>query len=232
MCCFLHNYDTFTYTLLRCCETIPKTLALSCFQDSEPDASIGDYCPSPPVLSLSDAYSSSISGPLDTDNTFVAEYLIGEADRLKPSVFFQDVQAGFVVSYLEPSLSFCKQPEEEETQKFSALLNIFYNRSAFDFPNPDCDFYLDECWESLSQFGYYYCKKAMDLSGCVESALPNITDLPADYYNSLPYDLQYLIQYPACDVYSENPSESPSVAKVFPDQESSVTVTIWYNNQV
>ena len=214
-----------------------KTSALSCYPLSAPhDATIGAYCPTPPVLSLTDTYNTSISGPLDTHSTFIAEYLLGVADKLEPSVFFHEVQAGFVVSYLEPPLSFCRLPDSEDTLKFSALLSILYNQSQFDFNNLTCINYLDMCLEDLeleeipdpNKDIFKYCKKALDLRGCVDSAVSNVSTLPGDFYTSLPYDLQYLIQNPACNDYTG----TPSVARVYPDQENIMTVTIWYNNQV
>ena len=172
---------------------------------------------------MGDAYNDSISGPLDSDNTFVAEYLIRAADNLQPSVFFQEVQAGFVVSYQEPPLSFCRLADKTEALKFSALLNVLHNRSAFNFPdNPDCDYNLNFCYDSIA-YGYFGCQEALD---CVKSVIPNITSLPGDYYFSLPSDTQSVIQTPVCEEVQEG------VAKVYPDQVDTLTVTVWYNNQV
>ena len=173
---------------------------------------------------MSDAYNGSLSGPLDSDNTFVAEYLIGIADKLEPSVFFQDVQAGFVVSYQEPPLSFCRLADGNQTLTFSTLLSALYNRSAFTF-NQSCDDYLTLCYENITS-GSFGCDCALE---CVESVVPdigNVTSLPGDYYSRLPSDTQYVIQEPVCGKLQAG------VAKVYPDQEDTLTVTIWYNNQV
>ncbi|CAI8011243.1 Phospholipid-transporting ATPase ABCA1 [Geodia barretti] len=208
---------------LGCCSTLHKTYALACQGGGPYDAYIGNYCPSPPLLSVSDAYNGSLSGPLDSDNTFVAEYLIGIADKLEPSVFFQDVQAGFVVSYQEPPLSFCRLADGNQTLTFSTLLSALYNRSAFTF-NQSCDDYLTLCYENITS-GSFGCDCALE---CVESVVPdigNVTSLPGDYYSRLPSDTQYVIQEPVCGKLQAG------VAKVYPDQEDTLTVTIWYNNQ-
>ena len=47
---------------------------------------------------------SEIKGPLDSDNTFVAEYLLRKAGVQLPSVFFRRVQAGFVFDYYHEDL--------------------------------------------------------------------------------------------------------------------------------
>ena len=41
------------------------------------------------------------TGPLESDNHYVAEYLVRQAGEQLPSVFFRRVQAGFVFGYNE-----------------------------------------------------------------------------------------------------------------------------------
>jgi len=87
----------------RCSTANERTTALSCL--SRPFASFGKYCPAPPELSVNDLENS--TGPLDSYNAYVAEYLLRAAADAQPSVFFQQVQAGFVLSSREPSMSVC-----------------------------------------------------------------------------------------------------------------------------
>lgn len=47
------------------------------------------------------------TGPLDSYNAYVAEYLIRAAADAQPSVFFRQVQAGFVLSSQEPTMPSC-----------------------------------------------------------------------------------------------------------------------------
>ena len=87
----------------RCSTASELTTALSCL--SSPFASFGEYCPAPPELSINDLENS--TGPLDSYNAYVAEYLLRAAADAQPSVFFQQVQAGFVLSSREPSMPSC-----------------------------------------------------------------------------------------------------------------------------
>ena len=225
---FADNYSIFL-CCSRCCNTNDKTTALSCqgpIGRAPYAAGFGDYCPSPPLLSVSDAYNQSISGPLDSDNTFVAEYLIEVADKLQPSVFFQEVQAGFVVSYQEPPITFCRLGDMSHSVLLSGLLGALYNMSAFSFPNPECNGYIRSCNSSIGYFGTFNedCVRALE---CVNSSNYNITSIPGDYYDYLPSDTQSVIEDTVCSKYQQS-----GAAKVYPDQDDSMTVTIWYNNQV
>ena len=83
----------------RCSTANERTTALSCL------SSPFGYCPAPPELSINDLENS--NGPLDSYNAYVAEYLLRAAADAQPSVFFQQVQAGFVLSSREPSMSSC-----------------------------------------------------------------------------------------------------------------------------
>lgn len=223
-----HNRGVFlccTIYIFRCCNTFDKTSALSCDKFSGPsDANFGEYCPAPPTLNINDIISNTSSqGPLDSDNTFIAEYLITVADKLQPAVFFQELAAGFVVSYNEPSLSFCGQSSSIETRKISAILNIIYNISAFNIPDEQCRDDLTRCADgSVSS-----CEGALDLPNCVDDLLSQVTILPGEYYDSLPYDMQSSLNDIACRRGSAN-----NVSKYYPAQDSTTTVTIWYNNQV
>ena len=219
-------YIVHVYHTYRCCNNYFETAALSCVEDGGPfDASIGNYCPASPQLSVNDALNGSVSGPLDSDNTYIAEYLLRVSDDLLPSVFFHEVQAGFVVSYQEPALSFCKQNDATDNRKIVALLEILANMSAFNFNDEECNETLLMCRDEIYAGNFSACKRALELDNCVGDVLPNITTIPGSFYNSLPYNLQQYLYGYLC------PS-SESVTKVYPVQDNTMTVTIWYNNQV
>ena len=67
----------------------------------------GRFCPVPPKLSYSSLQKSGPRGHLESDNIYIAEYLLRTADSIKPDVFFRRFQAGFSLSYSEPSYSIC-----------------------------------------------------------------------------------------------------------------------------
>jgi hypothetical protein len=67
----------------------------------------GEFCPAPPKLSYSALHKSIPRGPLESDNIYIAEYLLRTADSIKPDVFFRRFQVGFSLSYSEPSYSIC-----------------------------------------------------------------------------------------------------------------------------
>ena len=144
------------------------------------------------------------------------------ADKLQPSVFFREVAAGFVVSYQEPSLSFCRLSNDNRTWKLSALLNVIYNISAFDIPDGQCREDLIKC--ANGDFGY--CEEAVTSANCIDDEVLNdVTSIPGGYYNSLPYNMQSGLHEYFC-------GGANYVSKVYPVQDSTTTVTIWYNNQV
>ena len=158
-------------------------------------------------------------GPLDSDNTFIAEYLISVADKLQPSVLFREVAAGFVVSYQEPSLSFCRLSIDSKTRRLSALLNVIHNISAFDIPDEQCRDKFTRCADGK----FSICEQALD---CIDNdILSEVTSIPGGYYNSLPYNMQSGLHGYFC-------GGANYVSKVYPVQDSTTTVTIWYNNQV
>ena len=197
------------FSLPSCCNTVDKTSALSCF--NSPYADIGDYCPSPPKLNIDDYYSNSTLGPLDSYNTYIAEYLIRVAFDVQPSVFFHQVQAGFVVSYQEPALSFCGFSDPTTAREFIAVLEAFY------YNTTECRSDIKSCIHTFSN-----CGAALE---CVKNM--NITSLPVPggYYSKFPSDFQGSLQS-VCNF------DTSYIAKTYPVQENTPSVTIWYNNQV
>ena len=121
---YYYYYYYYVYSS-RCFEAEEASAALSC---TDGPYSTDQSCPAPPqvVIDENDIENISpqavidendienlfddLSGPLDSDNTFVAEYLLRKADDLVRSVFFQRYQAGFVFGYNEqtPETGICQ----------------------------------------------------------------------------------------------------------------------------
>lgn len=66
-----------------------------------------EICPSPPKLSYTAASAQQPQGLLESQNVYVAELLLQEAQRLTPEVFFRRFQAGFSLTVREPSHTVC-----------------------------------------------------------------------------------------------------------------------------
>ena len=106
----------------RCSTADERTTALSCL--SSP---FGEYCPAPPELSMRDVVENS-TGPLDSYNAYVAEYLMRAAADAQPSVFFQQVQAGFVLSSQEPTMTSCGSDTVAQIyQSENPTVTVWYN---------------------------------------------------------------------------------------------------------
>ena len=82
----------------------------------------GEFCPTPPKLSYSSFQKSIPRGPLESDNIYIAEHLLRTADTIKPDVFFRRFQAGFSLSYSEPSYSVCGCNATQDTYNFISPL--------------------------------------------------------------------------------------------------------------
>ena len=110
------------------CATEP----LSCKSYAYHRDGFNEECPAPPELDYEDIYTNT-TGPLDSDNTFVAEYLLRKATKRVPSVFFQEVQAGFVFGYNEPMQKQCDNETYSVSQVYfadddqSLTATIWYN---------------------------------------------------------------------------------------------------------
>ena len=77
----------------------------------------GRFCPTPPKLSQSSQLSIP-RGPLESDNVYIAEYLLRTADFIKPDVFFRRFQGGFSLGYSEPSYSICGCNSTQDVSDF------------------------------------------------------------------------------------------------------------------
>ena len=93
--------------LYRCCEAtkeIPATCTYPLTQNDDVDRE--SICPAPPRVSYYDV-TNNVKGRLDSDLTFVDEYLLHRAEDLEPDVYKRRLQGGFVISYMEPEFGTC-----------------------------------------------------------------------------------------------------------------------------
>ena len=100
LCIFIIYYNIF----FSCCTALHQmpscTYPTSINRFPSTNSSL---CPSPPSISL---HSTAASGPLDTINTYVAEYILDVASKIG-SRFFRVYQAGFTVAKLDPIVDVC-----------------------------------------------------------------------------------------------------------------------------
>ena len=65
-------------------------------------------CPAVPKVSVIDALSGAATGKLDSDNTYVSEYLLQYANQLStPNDYYTRIAGGFTVGQQEPAYSAC-----------------------------------------------------------------------------------------------------------------------------
>ena len=112
-------------TIYRCCQstTEQQNILKSCTNPLSlvfpfNNLTSGEFCPTPPKLSYSSLQKSVPRGPLENDNIYIAEYLLRTADSIKPDVFFRQFQAGFSLSYSEPSYSICGCNATQDVRDF------------------------------------------------------------------------------------------------------------------
>ena len=199
----------------RCCEarsaqlescTDPITISVDAPQD--------DLCPSPPLLSVSDVSGDNVFGRLDSDSTYVAEYLLTDADRADTlSDFFRRNMAGFVITTRrDPPLSICGCTNPSTTDGILDFL---------ESPNEtlQCPYY--EYNRNISS-GSGNATSHGPLSGCYVIE-PGSSVAFQDL--SCPNDRNSNNDY-LCG------EDERTVSATYPDQTEAVTVTVWYNNQV
>lgn len=91
----------------RCCET--RLMAdSSCTNPFTQNLNSQTACPAVPRVSVTDALSGDAMGRLDSDNTYVNEYLLQYADQLSDvGDYYRRFLGGFTVGQQEPTYSAC-----------------------------------------------------------------------------------------------------------------------------
>ena len=151
--------------------------------------------------------STNSTGRLDSDNTYIAEYLLREADRADiPLDFFREYQAGFVItSERDPAFSVCGCSIRSETCELFPL-----------FESAD----VNECpYYNLTEDGGV-CPA--EVPGCY-----SVDGAAANYIQENVYCSSDNVSVVMCGKGGKRP-----VGATYPDQTEQLSVTVWYNNQV
>ena len=166
-------------------------------------------------MSVSTMMSTNPTGRLDSDNTYIAEHLLREADRSAvPLDFFRKYQAGFVItSERDPAFSVCGCSNPIAT---CALFPAFNSDDEGSGESPD----VNKCpYYSLAE-GDGSCP--VELPGCY-----SVDGVTANYRQENVYCSSDNISVVMCGERGPRP-----VGATYPDQTEQLSVTVWYNNQV
>ena len=178
-------------------------------------------CPSPPSLSLH----ADSTGPLDTTNTFIMEYILRLASKTGAVPFFRVYQAGFTVATQDPIISACDCAKDNG--KSMRGCSIFAILNDLDSnPKDSCPFLRasSSITNSLKPFNETLCK------------------LKPSCYTVEPYSEDYLryitCVLDGCKIYSDVPqsnqsnvfSNRRSISTVYTEYLPTAAVTVWYNN--
>ena len=220
-CCNHATNNKRNYVLIlpsfSCCTAQEERLP-SC---TNPASQIGgdpnseDFCPSSPRVSYEDARSGSPTGALDSEGTFVAEYLMRLADsrEIDTTSFFLRYQAGFTVTTRDPPYAVCGC-QTEELQTCQGAFQPLGER--LNYTAEECPYYtaLEECDSASPPAVCIMCEPASNISGC-----STVDGIAANALQSI-----------SCN---SCPQSRNSVGAIYPTPDQSpVAVTVWYNNQV
>ena len=246
-------YLTMDYTFFsstRCCETRLGADA-SCTNPFTQLSSSERVCPAVSKVSVTDAASGSATGRLDSDNTYVAEYLLANAERF--SDYQTQVMGGLSVGGEEPTYSACGCSSPTDfTQSYVAPLQqcsdlatggdrSYVVSGAFEwYNNTDCSSLLQTTLVGGVGSG------VSGGSGLVPEPVTILTPLNA----SVRVDGSSLgaLQALSCSAidasslgYSddsvqegcgENSTAERPVSVFFPEQTQRTSVTVWYSGKV
>lgn len=191
-----------------CCTTQEERLPSCTYRGTvEPESEF--YCPSPPRVSYQDALLGSPTGALDSEGTFIAEYLMRFAEGFDTATFFQRYQAGFTITTRDPPYTVCGcQNEVEETCQ--RAFQPFGEAS----PGEDCPHF--EVNMQSPPDSCFICAVGCSIPGCSTVEGVAATTLQNNSCNACPQS-----------------NANNSVGAVFPTPDQPpIAVTVWYNNQV
>ena len=180
-----------------------------------------DLCPSSPLVSYQDALTENPTGPVDSDGTFVAEYLLRLAVETNPAIFYRQYQAGFTVMNRDPPYAACGCGNTRDLALQTCALGFSPLGDQFD-GTMDCPYldHLEECSNEtslqevvnlrepcLSCDGFSSIPGCSTVNGTAANTLQNLTCVNSGCVNR-------------------------SVGAIYPNQGEQVSVTVWYNNEV
>ncbi len=206
---------------LKCCFAYKPERSCSSFYTW--GRSEDQFCPSPPLISLH----SSTTGPLDTINTFVNEYILRLASRIGFVRFFQTYQAGFTVSSQGPLIGVCDcERMDGKSVRGCSIFDVVQDRDCNRNPCPMLEVSSpNRC--DLKPYNETLCgpnppcytiepftRDALPFRACIEEARCSIEGWKTMPSNSF--------------IFSSN---RRSIARVYPEYKPDMAVTVWYNNE-
>ena len=201
--------------LCRCCETRedrPPSCTIPTTQFNM--ANRNSLCPSPPALSVVEFTDDvTTTGRLDSDNTYVNEYLLRLAENMGGPVYSRRVLGGFTLGQIEPTFSIC-----------------------------GCDsfnFNLTEAFRNVTNL--QQCK--IDSSGTVSTTDLDINCANDDFsgsgngngpvFNGRMNGIDAAsLQRSVCSECNQSSSEQPIGSFYRTQLIPTLTATVWYNNNV
>ena len=216
-----------TLAFYRCCkatqerDVIPATCTYPLIQNSDANGEL--ICPAPPRVSYNDV-TNDVMGRLESDLTFIDEYLLHRAEDLEPDVYKRRLQGGFVISYMEPEFGTCGLtsgpvlPPNEDIADVSFLLcrdiqgSDYYTLNIGEYRNISAN-WLDE----EDNCPLLNSSRSMNSTGLDSDSL-------VDGFSA------GIVQKVVCREESDN--RPPALYTANTQQETKMAATVYYNNEV
>ena len=211
-----------TLALYRCCEAteeIPATCTYPLTQNNDVDRE--SICPAPPRVSYDDVTNNE-KGKLDSDLTFVDEYLLHRAEDLEPDVYKRRLQGGFVISYMEPEFGICGSDESIADDSFLLCTNI-----------QDSDYYTlntDKYNMSVEQYGLIWLNSMDNCPLLYTNSSVNSTGL-VDSDSLVDGISARIVQGSVCSDDKLNKTRPPAMYTANFIQQK-MAATVYYNSEV
>lgn len=226
---FLHVYVyvcTYITYMYRCCQN-QRSNGASCTYPLSQNSFSGTFCPVQPRVSLLDA-SQGVAGRLDSDNTYVDEYLLRFSEKTEQ--YHSTLMGGFTIGQQEPIFSACGCGDVNTfVEEYVAPLQQCEERnntSIYSIPNA-FEWYTSTNCSSL----------ITDSNGSGSSA--NNGEVISGLFTLLPLNSTLTVdgsstgtlQDLSCSTNSECQNGRP-ISKFYPEQTSRTSVTVWYSGKV
>ena len=210
---------------------------------------MSQFCPTPPKLSVEDYENP--EGPLDDINTFIADYILRQADSDTAS-YYQNFLGGFTIADEEPAYSVCGCEDDEETCQASLRQVELMNRGIELEESPPvpavpvfCDDNITTLTEALGINASLSSSSNTTLAQppMVPTGVPIPTASPNTLLSMLPSCQSMDDKTAFClDVSCQsggqcNTSSNQTLASQYGtssrnSSQKRPSITVWYNNQV
>ena len=210
-------------TCLKCCFAYKKFRSCT-YSFTQFYSALLQYCPSPPSLSLH----ADSTGPLDTTNTFIMEYILRLASKTGAVPFFRVYQAGFTVATQDPIISACDCAKDNgKSVRGCSIIELVQEKPG----NSTClslKYKQQFIGSSIKLFNESICRRDPI---CYTTDLKSLKNLEINAclneekgcrINSLlkrQFDLEFYFS-----------SNTRSISRVHPEYLPTAVVTVWYNN--